>query len=312
MKKICIIGSINVDLIGKAKRFPMPGEAVKAKSFGQHPGGKGANQAVAIGKLGLDVCLIGKVGQDSYGDFILNSLNQNGVKTDYIFRDRHVNTGISLIYINEAGENCIVNYRGANDKIKPDEIDRVSEVIKSSDIILLQLEIPYRTNLKIIQEFSNDDRMIILDPAPFSDMSDDMFSKVAIMTPNKVEMGQLTGITINDEEDSLKASRILQQKGVETVINKLGEMGAFLLNKDFSGLIGAFDIKSVNSVGAGDAFNGGLAYGLSKGNNIYKSALIGNLVAALSVSKDGVQESMPSKKELVDFIKDNSIKDLVI
>ncbi len=309
--KICVVGSINIDLVGRAERFPSPGESIKASSFSEHPGGKGANQAVALGKLGADVYFIGKIGKDSYSGFLMDSLEKSGVKTDFVFLDNKNHSGTSLIYVNDPGENCIVNYRGANDTITIEDIEKASGILESSEIILLQLEIPFDVNVHIIKIFNKKNKMIILDPAPFSPIPDELLPMVSILTPNKVEMQQLTGLEIKDEDDSLKAARSLIKKGANTIINKLGSMGAVLVEKDYSDLIPTFDIKRVNSIGAGDAFNGGLAYGLSKGNNIYNSVAIGNLVATLSVSREGVQESMPLKKELITFANRMGLKDLL-
>ena len=311
--KISVVGSINIDLVGRAERFPSPGESIKASSFSEHPGGKGANQAVSLGKLGTDVYFIGKIGKDSYSGFLMDSLEKSGVKTDFVFYDKKNHSGTSLIYVNDSGENCIVNYRGANDTITIEDIDKASGILESSDIILLQLEIPFDINLHIIKRFYKKNKTIILDPAPFSPIPDDVLPMVSILTPNKVEMQQLTGLEIKNKDDSLKARQVTEQKKVQIlIINKLGSMGAVLLDKDHSVLIPTFDIKRVNSIGAGDAFNAGLAFGLSKGNNIYNSVVIGNLVATLSVSREGVQESMPSRKELVTFADRMGLKDLLL
>jgi ribokinase len=313
MKRICVIGSINIDLVGATERFPYPGESVRANNFSEHPGGKGANQAVALGKLGADVYFIGKVGTDTYADLLLDSLEKSGVKTDFVFRDKENHTGTSLIFVNNSGENSIVNYRGANDSFAINEMNRAKEILESSDIILLQLEIPYEINTHIIDKiYKEKDKIIILDPAPIAPISDDLLPMINILTPNKVEMEQLADVVIKDESDSLKASKELINRGANVIINKLGKDGAVLVDKDFSGLIKTFDIECISSIGAGDAFNAGLAYGLSKGNNIYDSVIIGNLVASLSIAKDGVQESMPSKEELINFAKKNSLKEIII
>lgn len=312
MKRICVIGSINIDLVVRVGRFPYPGESVTAINFSEHSGGKGANQAVALGKLGTDVYFIGKVGTDSYGNLLLKSLEESGVKTDFVFKDYQDHSGISLIYVNNSGENCIVNYMGANNNLTMENIRKALKLIKSADIILLQLEIPLNIIFNIIRKFYKLGKTIILDPAPYKPIPFDILSNISILTPNQTEIEQLTNIKVNNEQDSYKASKFLIDKGANVIINKLGSKGAFLIDKNNSNLIPTFDVKRVNSIGAGDAFNAGLAYGISKNKSLYESVLIGNLVASLSVTKEGVQESMPTKEDLTKFINNNSLEHISI
>lgn len=312
MKKICVIGSINIDLVGRVNRFPYPGESVTAINFSEHCGGKGANQAVALGKLGADVYFIGKVGNDLYANLLLKSLKKNGVKTDFVFKDCKERSGISLIYVNNSGENCIVNYMGANNNLNLKDVGKAQNLMESADILLLQLEIPLEIIFDIIKKFYKLGKTVILDPAPYKPIPFEILPNISILTPNQNEIEQLTNVKVNNERDSYKAAKFLIDKGANVIINKLGSKGAFVLDEKNSNLIPAFDVKRVDSVGAGDAFNAGLAYGISKNKSIYESVVIGNLVASLSVTKEGVQESMPAREDLIKFINENSLKNISV
>lgn len=310
MKRICVIGSINIDLTAKMDRFPLPGEAIVCKSFGEYGGGKGANQAIGLGKLGSDVHLIGKVGKDLYGEKLVKNLKDYEVKTEYVFKDSIALTGVSLIFINNGGENCIAHYPGANDMLNFKDIKKTSELLGSSDIILLQLEIPLEIVFYIIKKYYKLGKIIILDPAPYSKLPIDIFPYISILTPNRIEMEQLTNIKINSENDSYKAAKILMGKGANIIINKIDSSGSFLVDRNDFTFIPSFKVKTVDTTGAGDAFNSGLAYALSKGEELAKSVKFANLIGALSVTKQGAQSSMPTIIEVIEYVKKENLSNL--
>ncbi len=309
MKKICVIGSINMDLVANMNQFPSPGEAVICGDFNEYTGGKGANQAIGLGKLESDVSFIGKIGNDDYGKSLLKNLKSSNVCVDYVYKSSDIHSGISLIFIDSSGQNCIAHYPGANGKLSLEDIEKASDLLGSSGIVLLQLEIPLELDFSIIKNYGKKDKIIILDPAPFTTIPDDIFPYISIITPNRVEMGQLTGIKIKNKNDSLKASSILLGKGVENVVNKIDDYGVSIMNKDSHTFIESLKVKAIDTVGAGDAFNAGLAYSLSKDNDLISSVKMANLIGAISVTKKGAQNSLPTRKEIKEFIFKNDLNE---
>ncbi|MBM3708808.1 MAG: ribokinase [Actinobacteria bacterium] len=308
MKKICVIGSINIDLVATMEHFPVPGEVVVCQKFNEYYGGKGANQAVGLGKLGADVSFIGKIGNDKYGDSLLKNLKKNNVKIDNVFKDNSMHSGISLIFIDSKGQNSIAHISGANGNLSLADIMKARGMLHESDIILLQLEIPLDIVFYIIENYSQGDKTIILDPAPFHSIPGNILSRISIMTPNRVEMELLTCIKIKDKNDSLKASSILLDKGVKNVINKLDNYGVLIASKDSNTFLKSIKVNAVDTVGAGDAFNAGLAFGLSHGKNLIESSEIANLIGAISVTRKGAQDSMPDISEIKRFISERCLK----
>jgi ribokinase len=311
MKKICVIGSINMDLVASMKNFPAPGEAVICNSFNEYTGGKGANQAIGLGRLGSDVAFVGKVGNDDYGECLLGNLIKNNVNVECTFKSNDIHSGISMIFINSDGQNCIAHHPGANGSLSFEDVEKAANMIYSTDIILLQLEIPLDLNFFIIKENNKKGKTIILDPAPFSTIPDEIFPLVSVITPNRIEIERMTGIKVNNKDDSLKACKILLKKGVKNVINKIDEYGVFLMNKDFNTFIKPLDVKAIDTVGAGDAFNAGLAYSLSRGKDLISSAKVANLIGAISVTKKGAQDSLPSREETYRFLLENDLEGYV-
>lgn len=311
MKKICVIGSINIDLTVKMDKFPVSGEAVICKSFGEYGGGKGANQAIGLGKLGSDVYFIGKVGGDLYGEKLIKNLKDYRVKAEYVFKDSTTHTGISLIFINNRAENCIAHYPGANSMLSFRDIKKTLELLGSSDIILLQLEIPLDIVFHIIKKYYKLGKIIILDPAPYSELPIDIFPYISILTPNRIEMEQLTNIKINSEKDSHKAAKILIGRGANIIINKIDNHGSFLADGNDFTFIPSYKVKAIDTTGAGDAFNAGLAYALSKEEELVKSVKFANLIGALSVTKQGAQISMPTKREVKEYIEKENLDDFI-
>ena len=298
-----------MDLVASMRNFPAPGEAVICSSFNEYTGGKGANQAIGLGRLGSDVAFVGKVGNDDYGVYLLKNLMKNNVNVDYTFNSNNIHSGISLIFINSDGQNYIAHYPGANSKLSFEDIEKTVDLIDSTDIILLQLEIPLDLNFFIIKENSKKGKTIILDPAPFSTIPDEIFPLVSVITPNRIEIERLTGIKVKNKDDSLRACEILLDKGVQNVINKIDDYGVFLMNKDFNTFIESLDVKAVDTVGAGDAFNAGLAYSLSKDKDLISSTKLANLIGAISVTKKGAQNSLPNRKEINEFIYKNDLEE---
>lgn len=304
MKKIVVLGSFIVDLMARTPHLPSRGETVKGSAFTLGPGGKGSNQAIACKRTGGDVQFITKVGKDEFGKLALNTFKKENISTDNVFIDEKLSTGAALIMVDEeSSENEIVVTLGACENLTSENINTCENIIKESDLLLIQLETNVDAVEKVIKIAHDNNVKVILNPAPIQNISEDVLKLVNIITPNEVEAGILTNMTIKSEQDASKAAKILQEKGIENIIITLGSKGVFVKSNDEEKFIKSYKVKAIDTTGAGDAFNGGFVTALSEGNDIFHSAHFGNAVAALSVTKIGTSVSMPSRKEVDDFMK---------
>ncbi|GCL39250.1 ribokinase [Sphaerospermopsis reniformis] len=261
--KIIVFGSINIDLVAITPRLPIPGETLLGESFFTTPGGKGANQAVALAKLGIPTQMIGRVGADNFGAEIIKNLQNCGVKTENILIDETVSSGVAVITVDQQGENNIIVIPGANGKVNQDDINRLSNLFIDAKFLLLQLEIPLEIVILAAQKAKEANIKVILDPAPApNNLPDEIYPLIDIITPNETEASQLVGFAVNEQETAAKAADTLLQKGVKCAIIKLGAKGVYCATKEESFYIPAFSVNAVDTVAAGDAFNGGLAAAL--------------------------------------------------
>lgn len=308
MKKICIIGSINMDLTVLVNMFPKPGETISGVSFGNYPGGKGANQAVAIGRLGGEVMLFGKIGSDVYGSQYLQNLKENLVKDSGVSIETKASTGIALIEVDSLGENKIVVIPGANALVDIEFIDNYYEAICECEIFLFQLEIPIATVLYAIKRLKEDKKIIILDPAPAQLLPDEIYSYIDFITPNETEIEILTGSVIKSKAEIKSAAKLLLEKGVGTVIVKAGKGGAYIVNNECLTHVNGFKVNAIDTTAAGDSFNGGFAYSLAYDNTVEMSVRFANAVAAISTTSIGAQGAMPTLEQVNDFIRPGGSK----
>lgn len=304
MKKICVIGSLNMDLVTKVSYFPKSGETILGKSFQTFPGGKGANQAVALGRLGADVIMVGKVGEDIYGEKYLEVLRNNNVRQDAVEIEKEVSSGIAVIQVNDSGENNIIVVPGANGKVDTQYIESKWDIIRQADIFLFQLEIPLLTVTDVMKKLKKLGKVIILDPAPASKLPNDIFKYIDFITPNETEIETLTSRNIKNEDDLKEAGKILFDKGVKVVIAKLGSKGASIIKKDEYISIPGFKVSAVDTTAAGDSFNAGFAFALSEEKSLKDCVEFGNAVGAISTTALGAQEAMPTYEIVNEFIKD--------
>ena len=302
---IIIFGSINIDLVATAPRLPLPGETLLGHNFFKAPGGKGANQAVATTRLGIPTYMVGRVGAHGFGTELVNSLKAAGVKTDNIFLDDRVSSGVALITVDDAGENQIIVIPGANGNVDNQDVERLAHLLPGSQALLLQLEIPMNAVFAAAQAAQKAGVTVILDPAPVqSQLPDELYPLVDIITPNEIEAEQLVGFPINGQESATKAARILLQRGVKCAIVKLGAKGVVCATTEETFLIPAFVIETVDTTAAGDAFNGGLAAGLSTGLSLRQAVTWGAAAGALAAMKPGAQPSLPERIVFDAFLKD--------
>jgi ribokinase len=302
--KITVIGSSNTDLVAKASKLPAPGETVLGNEFVTAPGGKGANQAVAIARLGGDVTFVAKLGMDDFGDQRLEDFKRDGIGTDFVFRDEESPSGVALIFVDNEGENMIVAALGANARLSPGDIDKARAAIESADMVLLQLEVPMETVEHAIAIATRKKVPVILNPAPGMKLESRLIEKISYLTPNETEAEILTGIKVTDDNTAWEAGAKLMELGPGSVIVTMGKRGAMLITSEGSSLIPAFPVDAVDATAAGDAFNGGLAYALATGSDIKDAVNFANAVAALAVTKIGAQPSMPTRDELERFLAD--------
>ena len=300
MKNICVIGSLNMDLVVNVDTMPKPGQTIIGSNFKEVPGGKGANQAVAMARLNGNVSMIGKVGEDGFGQTLINSLKNDKVDTTYIQTAKGA-TGVALITVDKNAQNSIVVSPGANFEVKEDDIDNNIEAIKNSDIVVLQLETPLNTIKYALNKAKELNKYTILNPAPAVKLDDEIIKNVDLLTPNETELEIISGVSIETEEDIQKAAQIMIEKGVKELIVTLGSKGSLYINKEKSMLKKAYKVEAVDTTAAGDSYTGALAVALSQDKNIEDAMDFASKVGALSVLKEGAQSSLPTLEDVKNF-----------
>ncbi|MBQ2698059.1 MAG: ribokinase [Clostridia bacterium] len=297
-KSICVIGSINADLSMRVPRFVAPGETLRGSDFQFSPGGKGANQAAAAGRLGGRVTMIGRMGSDPFGADIARRLRECSVNCDSVECDESLATGTAIILVEESGQNAICIAAGANATVTPEYLKRVKAQIDNADIVLLQLEIPMETNLWAAEYCARQGKLVMLDPAPAAPLSDDLLRYVSVLTPNETELTQLTGLPVTDLASRKAACRALHTLGVKTVINKAGPDGVYVYTGDDLVHYPTYEVEVADTTAAGDTFNGAFAVALAQGIPFAAAIDMANLAAALSTTGFGAQTAMPTDEEL--------------
>ena len=300
MKNICVIGSLNMDLVVNVDTMPKPGQTIIGSNFKEVPGGKGANQAVAMARLNGNVSMIGKVGEDGFGQTLINSLKNDKVDTTYVQTAKGA-TGVALITVDKNAQNSIVVSPGANFEVKEDDIDNNIEAIKNSDIVVLQLETPLNTIKYALNKAKKLNKYTILNPAPAVKLDDEIIKNVDLLTPNETELEIISGVSIETEEDIQKAAQIMIEKGVKELIVTLGSKGSLYINKEKSMFKKAYKVEAVDTTAAGDSYTGALAVALSQEKCIEDAMDFASKVGALSVLKEGAQSSLPTLEDVENF-----------
>jgi len=298
MGKILVVGSSNTDMVVKSLKIPRLGETVLGGEFFSFAGGKGANQAVAAAKLGGAVTFLAKLGADELGKNAIKGFERVGINTNSILIEPNSHSGVALILVDSFGENCISVASGANNFISPQDVVNAKSIIQESRFVLTQLETPMEAVEKLGEMAEQLEVAMILNPAPALELSDLLFKRLYLITPNETEAEMLTGIKVEDENSALSAAKFLKEKGVKNVIITLGAKGAFFLTDHESGLIPAEKVKVVDTTAAGDTFNGALVVALSEGKDIKDAIKFANRAAAISVTIMGAQDSQPFRNQL--------------
>jgi ribokinase len=305
-KPIVVVGSINMDLVATAAHIPAAGETILGTGFQMHPGGKGANQAVAVARLGYPVQMIGQLGSDDLGQQLRDGLNKAGVDTSAVGAVDG-SSGVALITVADSGENSIVVAPGANSQVLPDFLNSHAERIRNAGIVLAQLEIPLETVLRLAVLCAEAKVPLMLDPAPAQQLPSTLSEQITWFTPNETETAFYLNHSL-DAEGADRASQELLDKGVRGVILKLGRKGSYLLTKSGDrGQIAPFHVHAVDSTGAGDAFNGAFATALMLGQSPIESARFASAASAISVTRPGAQASMATLDEVHKLLSSGSI-----
>lgn len=299
MAKIIVIGSSNTDMVIKSTRVPKPGETLLGGQFFMNAGGKGANQTVAVARLGGTVKFVSSLGNDVFGKRALENFKKEGIDTKYVSISDDQPSGVALITVSEKGENAIVVAPGANNALETTHIDNAIDAIKASDVVLIQLEIPMPVVAYTIRTAHLLNKKVVLNPAPARNLSEDVLSCVYAITPNESEATFLTGIEVIDENSASDAAKALRRKGVKVVIITMGGHGAYVSCEEFEGMIVSRKVEAVDTTAAGDTFNGALAVAMAEGKTIKEAVTFANYAASLSVTKYGAQSSIPNLAEVL-------------
>jgi ribokinase len=295
---VLVMGSINMDLVVEAPRLPSAGETLKGTRFRTTPGGKGANQAVATALQGAPTRLIGRVGGDDFGPLVVDAIRAAGVGVSAITVDRDATTGIALICVAASGENTIVTVGGANHRVGAEDLESLGRMMRGARLLVVQLEIPLDVVESAVALARHAGVPVVCDPAPVAPLSDDILAGVSWITPNETETEALTGIAPADERSAAAAASVLRSRGVEHVAITLGGRGCFYLGPADALSIPAPDLDVVDTVAAGDAFNGALAAGLVTGLGPPDALRRACAAGALAASRAGAQSSLPTRAEL--------------
>ena len=299
MSDISVLGIFVADISFSGSKIPAVGETILGNKYNVGPGGKGCNQAVAIARLGAKVNFISKIGKDSYGELALETLKKNNINTESVIQDEKLQTGVAGILVDKnSGKNAINVIVGAPSTLKINEINKHINIIKSSKIFLTQLEVPKDVTLHCLKTAKENRCLTILNPAPASEITKEFYSNIDYFTPNETEAEFYTGIKITNEKEAKQAADKLINLGIKKVIITLGEKGLFYSDGNEEIYLTANSVKAIDTTGAGDAFNGGLAFGLLKEKPIKECLEFANKVAGLSTTKLGAGDAMPFLKEI--------------
>lgn len=300
MNKIIVIGSSNTDMVVRSEHLPRPGESVVGGGFMMAGGGKGANQAVAVARMGHRVIFAAALGDDMFGDAALSGYQRFGIDTSFIVR-KDTPSGVALIMVDSEGQNSISVALGANNALTIDDVLPALEQIDAGDIVLLQLEIPMATIEAVVAIASAKGAKVILNPAPAATVSENILSKLYLITPNQTEAQTLTGIEVKDEVTANLAAQVLCSRGVDRVVITMGSLGAYLYEDGKGVIIPAKRVAAVDTTAAGDVYNGALCAALAEGMTLVEALNFATKASAISVTRVGAQPSVPTREEVDNF-----------
>lgn len=303
---IVVVGSINMDVIVQCPQFPEYGDTVFCNSIAMTPGGKGANQAATVARLGKKTALIGAVGKDSAGSSLLQNLQSKGVDTTHMLEIENQGTGTFVAMVDSTGENTMVGTKGANDFITKEDIDGIFDQIEAK-ILLVQMETSKESIIAAMKAAKERNMYVILDPAPADGIFEEAFQYADLVVPNKQETERITGIEVTDQETALLAAKKIREMGVSDVIVKMAENGSLIYQNDVPTLIDAIKVTAVDTVGAGDCYAGAIASAYLDTNDLIEAAKFASVAAGIKVSRTGGQDAIPTPEEVEEYWKTVSV-----
>lgn len=299
---LVVLGSINADHILNLETFPTPGETVTGNQYQVAFGGKGANQAVAAGRSGANIAFIACTGDDDTGERVRNQLASDNIDTAPVSVVEGESTGVALIFVNAEGENVIGIHAGANAALTTERVEAQRGIIAGAEALLMQLESPVESVLAAAKIAHENHTTVVLNPAPARVLSDELLALVDIITPNETEAEKLTGIRVENDDDAARAARALHEKGIGTVIITLGSRGVWASVNDEGRRVPGFKVKAIDTIAAGDTFNGALVTALLEGKAMDDAIRFAHAAAAIAVTRKGAQPSVPWRKEIDEFL----------
>ncbi len=292
-----------MDLVTLAHRFPEPGETVVGERFLTYPGGKGANQAVAASRMGARTAMVGRVGSDVFGQQLKESLSSGGIDVEGVAVEPDTTSGIAVINIDASSQNRVIQILGANGSCGEEEAGRVRRALADASTLLLQLEVSVDLSLQVAREAFSLGKTVILDPGPVRPFPEEFYSYCSVITPNETEAQALVGFPVVDRASAARAAERLLAQGVGVAVVKLGAQGAYYATAQSGVYVPPFSVEAVDSVAAGDAFNGALAVLLAEGAALARSVRVAAAAGALAVTKSGAQDSMPFRSEVEELLQ---------
>jgi ribokinase len=300
--RIVVVGSINLDLVARVAKLPRPGETVLGSEFKQVPGGKGANQAVAAALLGAGVTMIGRVGDDAFGELLIAALAKRGVRNELVLPTPGATSGLALIGVEDSGQNAITVIGGANHRLSPDDVRQREATIAAADALLVQLEVPLETVAAALDVARRNRVLTILDPAPAVELPSELYG-VDLISPNQSEAEALTGIAVRSASDAARAAAALHQHGVRQVVVKLGEQGALASEAGDEAIhVPALSVAVVDTTAAGDAFTAALAVALVERRSLADATRFACAAGSLATTRLGAQDAMPTREEVEQLV----------
>jgi ribokinase len=307
--RIVVIGSANTDMMVRVATLPIPGQTVVGMGFAVSQGGKGANQAVAAARLGATVTFVTRLGRDAFGQAAEAAYQREGLDLKYLVWDEEAASGVALILVDEGGENIIAVAPGANFCLSPGDVRAGEEAIRAADCVLLQLEIPIECVETAIALARKHGKRVVLNPAPVGQLAPALLQEVDILTPNETEFAALSGVTTRSllrDQDAAGDFRL--RHGIRNLVITMGSQGALIVGENHTNLVPAFKVQAVDTTGAGDAFNGGLAVALARGEDLERAVRFANAVGALSVAAAGAQSSLPTREQVERLLESGAVE----
>ncbi|MCQ2742683.1 MAG: ribokinase [Bacilli bacterium] len=304
-KKIVVVGAFVTDLVATMKEFPAAGESIVGETLNTYLGGKGVNQCVSVARLGGDVSMIGMVGDDAYGKKFLSFMDEEGIDHRGVFVHKELPTGLAQVQINASSQNRICVIPGANMGFGFEEEEKVKPILDNADIVMFQFEMRLDVIFDMIRYCHKKGKTVVLNPAPAAPIPDDILAAVDYLTPNETELAKISGISSYDTlEDIEEGCKRLKDKGVKTIVTTLGDRGCYIYNEKGNFYKG-FKVKAVDTVAAGDSFNGAFTVKLSEGSSLEEAARYANGMGALTVQTKGAIPSLKNRECLEAFLAEN-------